>query len=142
MSGEKEVQEMQMIPFKKVLKTIGFEKKFSIPDGVVLDQIKAKYNEGDEVLTIVMPKTEVGKGSREIEEVKEEVPESSVQENVVDSVTPEPQESVPEKIEEETPAVKKPQKPWTPCPPLVFGGSTLLVTLIFLVINYIRARKR
>ena len=74
--------------------------------------------------------------------MKEEVPESSVQENVVDSVTPEPQESVPEKIEEETPAVKKPQKPWTPCPPLVFGGSTLLVTLIFLVINYIRARKR
>ncbi|KAL2949002.1 hypothetical protein AAZX31_20G154500 [Glycine max] len=140
-SGEKEVQEMQMIPFKKELKTIGFEKKFGIPDGVVLDWIKAKYNEGDEVLTIVMPKTEVGKGNREIEEVNEEVAEPSVLENVVDSVTPEPEESVPDKSEEETPPVKKPEKPWTPCPPLVFGGSTLLVTLIFLVINYIRARK-
>ncbi|TKY51403.1 17.6 kDa class I heat shock protein 1 [Spatholobus suberectus] len=146
-SGEKEVQEMQMIPFKRELKVKGFEKKFRIPDGVVLDRIKAKYNEEDALLTIVMPKTEVGKGKCEIEEAKEER-EPSVPENVVDSVTPEePEQSVPEEVpdktEEETPPVKErgPKQPWTPCPPLVFGGSTLLVTLIFLVIHYIRARK-
>ncbi|KAK7391252.1 hypothetical protein VNO78_19665 [Psophocarpus tetragonolobus] len=136
-SGEKEVQEMQMIPFKKEQKTKGFEKKFKIRDGVVLDRIKAKYNEGDEVLTIVMPKTEVGKGNREIEEVQEE-PKASVADNVADN---EAEESEPEKTEEETPAVEKPQKTWTPCPPLVFGGSTLLATLIFLVIHFLRARK-
>lgn len=132
MSGEKEVQEMQMIPFKKEMKTKGFAKKFRIPEGVVLDRIRAKYKEVDAVLTIVMPKMELGKGMREIEEVLErEEPE-----NVVDSVTPEP-----EKIEEETAPVKKPKKPWTPCPPFYFGGSTLLLTLLFLVMHYIRARK-
>ncbi|KAJ1424988.1 HSP20-like chaperone [Sesbania bispinosa] len=103
-SGEKEVQEMQMIPFKKELKTKGFRKKFKIPDGV-------------------------GVG---IEEVKEE--------EVVNSMTPEPEQSAPEKVadhktEEETAPVKKrgPKKPWKkPCPPLLLGGSTLLVSLIFL----------
>jgi len=139
-SGEKEVQEMQMIPFKKELKTKGFAKKFRIPDGVVLDRIKAKYNEVDAVLTIVMPKTEVRKGMTEIEEVQEKE-ELIVAENVVDSVTPEPEESEPEKTEEETPPVKNHKKPWTPCPPFYFGGSTLLLTLLFLVMHYIRARK-
>lgn len=139
-SGEKEVQEMQMIPFKKELKTKGFRKKFKIPDGVVLDRIKAKYYEEDRVLTIVMPKTEMAKGmcGVGIEEVKEE--------EVVNSATPEPEpeQSAPEKVpEEETPPVKKrgPKKPWQPCPPLILGGSTLLVSLIFLVIHYIRVRK-
>ncbi|CAJ1976944.1 unnamed protein product [Sphenostylis stenocarpa] len=143
-SGEKEVQEMQMIPFKKELKTKEFVKKFRIPDGVVLDRIKAKYNEVDAVLTIVMPKMEVGKGMSEIEEVQEEA-EPIVAENVVDSVITEPEEREPEKVsdktEEETPPVKKPKKPWTPCPPFYFGGSTLLVTLLLLVMHYIRARK-
>ncbi|BAT94311.1 hypothetical protein LR48_Vigan02g202800 [Vigna angularis] len=127
-SGEKEVQEMQMIPFKKEVKTKGFAKKFRIPDRVVLDRIKAKYNEVDAVLTIVMPKMELGKGVTEIEEVQER--------EEVDSVTAEP-----EKIEEGTAPVKKPEKPWTPCPPFYFGGSTLLLTLLFLVMHYIRVRK-
>ncbi|XP_061345211.1 uncharacterized protein LOC133291047 [Gastrolobium bilobum] len=140
-SGEKEVQEMQIIPFKKEMKIKGFRKKFKIPGGVVLDGIKAKYNEEDAILTIVMPKTEMVKGvcGVGIEEVKEE--------EVVDSVTPEPEQSVPEnvpdKTEKETAPVKKrgPKKPWKPCPPLFLGGSTLLVSLIFLVMHYIRVRK-
>ncbi|XP_020232130.1 uncharacterized protein LOC109812551 [Cajanus cajan] len=136
-SGEKEVQEMQMIPFKKELKTKGFVKKFRIPDGVVLDRIKARYNQEDALLTIVMPKTEGGQRVSGIEEVKEEP------ENVVDK-TPEP-EPEPEKVPvpEETHPVKKggPKKPWTPCPPLFFGGSTFLVTLLFLLMHLIRARK-
>ncbi|XP_027367854.1 17.8 kDa class I heat shock protein [Abrus precatorius] len=147
-SGEKEVQEMQMIQFKKELKIKGFAKKFKIPDGVVLDRIKAKYNEEDALLTIVMPKGEMGKGGFGIEEVKEEAESSIAEEKVVDnSVTPEPEQSLVEKVadktEEETPPVKKrgPKKPWKPCPPLFLGGSTLLVSLIFLVIHYIRVRK-
>lgn len=127
-SGEKEVQEMQMIPFKKEVKTKGFAKKFRIPDRVVLDRIKAKYNEVDAVLRIVMPKMELEKGMTEIEEVQER--------EEVDRVTAEA-----EKIEEETCPVKKPKKPWTPSPPFYYGGSTLLLTLLFLVIHYIRARK-
>ncbi|KAE9589101.1 hypothetical protein Lal_00000072 [Lupinus albus] len=133
-SGEKEVQEMQMIPFKKELKMKGFRKKFRIPDGVILDRIKAKkYKEEDGVLTIVMPKMVKGMCSIGIEEVKE-------LEEVVDRVTPEPEDK---KEEEAAPPVKKrgPKKPWKPCPPLFLGGSTLLVSLIFLVIHYIRVRK-
>lgn len=132
---------MQMIPFKKELKIKGFRKKFRIPDGVVLDRVKAKYNEEDAVLTVVMPKKVKGMCGIGIEEVKEE--------EAVDRVTPEPEQtSVPEKVpdhktEEEAAPVKKrgPKKPWKPCPPLLLGGSTLLVSLIFLVIHYIRVRK-
>ncbi|KAK7279825.1 hypothetical protein RJT34_24883 [Clitoria ternatea] len=143
-SGEKEVEEMQMVPFKKEVKIKGFEKKFKIPDGVVLDRIKGKYKEEDAVLTIVMPKSETGKGMRGVgvEEVKEEEEE---EEKVVESVAPEPKQSVAEKVEEEEtpPPVKKrgSKKPWKPCPPLFLGGSTLFVSLIFLVIHYIRVRK-
>ncbi|KAL2324634.1 hypothetical protein Fmac_023692 [Flemingia macrophylla] len=145
-SGEKEVQEMQMIPFKKELKTKGFVKKFRIPDRVVLDRIKARYNQEDALLTIFMPKAQEGKRVSRIEEVKEE-PKPEVEprapETIIDKIL-EPESSVPEKTEEETPPVKKkrgPRKPWTPCPPLFFGGSTFLVTLLFLVMHFIRARK-
>ncbi|KAL9317658.1 hypothetical protein ACSQ67_014175 [Phaseolus vulgaris] len=143
-SGEREVQEMQMIPFKKELKTKGFAKKFRIPDGAALDRIKAKYNEVDAVLTIVMPKMEVRKEMTEIEEVQEK-DEVIVEENVLDSMAPEAEEreveKVADKTEEETPPVKKHKTPWTPCPPFYFGGSTLLVTILFLVMQYIRSRK-
>ncbi|OIW06588.1 hypothetical protein TanjilG_03982 [Lupinus angustifolius] len=146
-SGEKEVQEMQMIPFKKELKIKGFRKKFRIPDGVVLDRIKAKkYKEEDGVLTIMMPKMVKGVCGIGIEEVKE-------LEKVADRVIPEPKpepeqtsvsEMVQDKKEEEAaPPVKKrgSKKLWKPCPPLFLGGSTLLVSLIFLGIHYIRVRK-
>ena len=146
-SGAKEVEEMHMIPFKKELKIKGFRKKFRIPDEVNLDGIKAKYNEDEADLRIVMPKMVRGICGVGIEEVKEE--------EVADRVRPEPepepepQQSVPEKVPDKTveetppPPVKKkrPRKPWKPCPPLFLGGSTLLVSLIFLVIHYIRVRK-
>ncbi|RDX74460.1 17.6 kDa class I heat shock protein 1, partial [Mucuna pruriens] len=146
-SGEKEVREMQMIPFKKEFNIKEFVKKFRIPKEVVLDEIKAKFNKEDGVLTIVMPKREVEKrmsGNEEVEEKEEEEKRVGENEDVADSiVTPEPEpEPEPKKVTEETSPVKKPgpTKPWTPCPPLLFGGSTLLATLIFLVIHFIRPR--
>lgn len=147
MSGEKEVQEMQMIPFKKEFKLKGFRKKFKIPNGVVLNKIKAKYNEEEGVLTILMPKMEITKGVLSgvgIEEVKEEGGANS------NSMISEQEQSVEKeekvldhKTEEEKVKVKKkrPKKPWQPCPPLMLGGSTLLVSIIFLVMHYIRVKK-
>ncbi|PNY16809.1 class I heat shock protein [Trifolium pratense] len=143
-SGEKEVQEMQMIPFKKELKIKGFRKKFKIPNEVILDRIKAKYNEEEGVLTIVMPK--IAKGvfcGVGIEEVKEEEGANSMVSEPEQQSAAEEEKVLDHKSEEENAPVKKkrPKKPWQPCPPLVLGGSTLLATIIFLVMHYIRANK-
>ncbi|KAE8100419.1 hypothetical protein FH972_018319 [Carpinus fangiana] len=73
--GEKPVQEMVMIGwmvYKKRVELRGFRKVFKIPDGVVLDRIKAKFDEEEAILTIVMPKREKGISGVRIEEVKEE----------------------------------------------------------------------
>jgi hypothetical protein len=73
--GEKPVQEMVMIGwmvYKKRVELRGFRKVFKIPDGVVLDRIKAKFDEEEAILTIVMPKREKGISVVRIEEVKEE----------------------------------------------------------------------
>ncbi|KAF3974584.1 hypothetical protein CMV_002089 [Castanea mollissima] len=74
-SGEKPVQEMVMIGwvvYKKRVEVRGFRKVFKIPEGVVLDQIKAKFNEEESSLTIVMPKLKKGTHGVGIEEVQEE----------------------------------------------------------------------
>ena len=74
-SGEKTVQEMVMkgwMMFKKEPEMKGFKKTFKIPRGVILDRIKAKYNEEDSILTICMPKESKGKTGDQIEEVKDE----------------------------------------------------------------------
>jgi len=49
-----------------------FRKVFKIPDGVVLDLIKAEFKEEGSILTIIMPKQEKGIRGVGIEEVKEE----------------------------------------------------------------------
>ncbi|KAL4651757.1 hypothetical protein ACB092_01G184200 [Castanea dentata] len=74
-SGEKPVQEMVMIGwvvYKKRVEIRVFRKVFKIPEGVVLDQIKAKFNEEESSLTIVMPKLKKGTHGVGIEEVHEE----------------------------------------------------------------------
>jgi hypothetical protein len=73
--GEKPVQEMVMIGwvvYNKKVEIRSFRKVFKIPDGVVLDQIQAKFNEEESILTIVMPKLEKGISGVGIEEVNEE----------------------------------------------------------------------
>ncbi|KAK2404389.1 centromere-associated protein E [Trifolium repens] len=113
-SGEKEVQEMQMIPFKKELKIKGDAKNCK---GVLC-----------------------GVG---IEEVKEEEGANSIVSEPEQQSAAEEKKDSDQKSEEENAPLKKkrPKKPWQPCPPLVLGGSTLLVTIIFLVMHYIRAKK-
>ncbi|KAM1348290.1 hypothetical protein ACFX13_002597 [Malus domestica] len=74
-SGEKPVQEKVMsgwIMYKKEVEMRGFRKVFRIPDRVVLDRIKAKFNAHESTLTIVMPKSVKGIRGVEIEEVKED----------------------------------------------------------------------
>ncbi|BFG40781.1 hypothetical protein CerSpe_270550 [Prunus speciosa] len=74
-SGKKPVQEKVMIGwmmYKKEVEIGSFRKVFRIPNGVVLDRIKAKFKEHESTLTIVMPKSEKGIRDVEIEELKDE----------------------------------------------------------------------
>lgn len=73
--------------YKKDTETKGFKKVFRIPDGVILDKIKAKFNEDESTLTITMPKQVKGiRGDaiEEIEEKQELVKEGSGNLQVVD----------------------------------------------------------
>lgn len=78
-SGERQVRETVMVGWKVVKKDTeikGFKKVFRIPDGVILDKIKAKFNEDEATLTITMPKKNRGLiGGTYMEEVKEKVEE-------------------------------------------------------------------
>ncbi|GAB4845149.1 hypothetical protein Ancab_038553 [Ancistrocladus abbreviatus] len=72
-SGEKPVQEMVMMGWamiKKQAEMRGFRKVFKIPEGVVLDRIKAMFEEEESILTISMPKLQKGIVGIGIEEVK------------------------------------------------------------------------
>ncbi|KAL5560169.1 hypothetical protein UlMin_036380 [Ulmus minor] len=74
-SAEKAVQEMAMVGWimqEKEVELRGFVKIFRIPDDIDLDRIKAKFDEQDAVLTILMPKLAKGIRGVGIEEVKEE----------------------------------------------------------------------
>ncbi|KAK3043872.1 hypothetical protein RJ639_000571 [Escallonia herrerae] len=74
-SGEKQVQETVIVGwrlYKKEMEMKGFTKAFKIPEGVVLDKIKAKYGEDESKLTISMPKLVKGITGVKIEEVKAE----------------------------------------------------------------------
>ncbi|XP_054785541.1 uncharacterized protein LOC129292060 isoform X2 [Prosopis cineraria] len=51
---------------------LGFRKVFKIPNGVVSDQIKAKYSEEESALKICMPKLVKGISGAQIEAVKEQ----------------------------------------------------------------------
>ncbi|XP_057761130.1 uncharacterized protein LOC130981564 [Arachis stenosperma] len=73
-SGEKPIQEMMMmgwVMLKKDVEITQFNKAFKIPEGVVLDRIKAKFDE-EESMKIVMPKSLKGICGARIEEVKED----------------------------------------------------------------------
>ncbi|XP_043691444.1 microtubule-associated protein futsch-like [Telopea speciosissima] len=99
-SGEKSIQEMVMVKwimYKKEAEIREFRKAFWIPDGIILDQIKAKFNEEDSILTIVMPKKTRGIRGIEIEEVKQENSdgETSERDDVQDDLKPETEKDDP-----------------------------------------------
>lgn len=73
--GEKLVQETVMVGWKLVKKDVEirkFSKAFKIPDGVILDKIKARYDEEKSILTIEMPKKVKGILGIEFVEVDED----------------------------------------------------------------------
>lgn len=57
---------------KKDVEMRGFRKAFKIPDGVILDKIKARFNQDESMLTITMKKVIKGIKGVQVEEVKEE----------------------------------------------------------------------
>ncbi|CAH9078535.1 unnamed protein product [Cuscuta europaea] len=74
-SGEKTVNVAVIVGwwrYKKGTETRKFRKRFRIPEGVDLDEIKAHFTEGDEsVLTVSMPKTVKGISGTVVEEMEE-----------------------------------------------------------------------
>ncbi|XP_074321717.1 uncharacterized protein LOC141658818 [Silene latifolia] len=75
-SGEKQVQEMLMgglTIHKKEIEIKRFTKVFQIPNGVILDRVKANFNEIDSILTIYMSKLKKGIVGGNIQEIKEEI---------------------------------------------------------------------
>ncbi|KAL9234164.1 hypothetical protein vseg_009063 [Gypsophila vaccaria] len=80
-SGEKHVQERVMkglIMHKMEFEIKRFTKVFQIPRSVVLDRIRAKFNEIDSTLTIYMPKLKKGIIGGGIQEVKDDKIEGSL----------------------------------------------------------------
>ncbi|XP_010260966.1 PREDICTED: uncharacterized protein LOC104599914 [Nelumbo nucifera] len=72
-SGEKLIQEMVMdrwIMHRKEVEIRGFKKAFRIPDGVILDKTKAKFNEEEAILSIYMPKSAKGVRGVGLEEME------------------------------------------------------------------------
>ncbi|XP_028757222.1 uncharacterized protein LOC114720072 [Neltuma alba] len=137
-SGEKTVDEMTVMPLKmkkeEEMNMREFTRMFKIPEGVVLDGIKAIYDEDEWKLTIVMPKMAKGFLSRvgikepedpsEVDEKKEEFEEEEEEE------------------EEEALMKKKRQKQRRPCFPLMLGGSAFLLSLILFAIRFIRFKHK
>ncbi|KAI9078655.1 hypothetical protein K1719_039404 [Acacia pycnantha] len=129
--GEKTVKEMTIMPLKmkklekeEMIKMREFKKIFEIPAGVFLDGIKAKYDEDEWILTIVMPKR-VG-----IKEEEEEDPS-------------EVDQKIEESEEEEQGQVKKRKKQRMPCCfPMMFGGSAFVLSLVLCAIHFIRFKHK
>ncbi|KAL9277396.1 hypothetical protein ACSQ67_025047 [Phaseolus vulgaris] len=74
-SGEKPVQNILMMGWlmhRKEVDVAGFNKVFKIPDGVKLNGVKAKYDEEEWIMNIIMPKFVKGICGAKIEEIKEE----------------------------------------------------------------------
>ncbi|OWM85041.1 uncharacterized protein LOC116205544 [Punica granatum] len=115
-SGKKPVQEKVIqgwIVYKKEVELKGFTKVFQIPRGVILDKIKAKFNDAGSVLTISMPKRVKGISGEGIEEVKEAVGgdwESSGVRDEVDGMTGREREEKSTREETSTSKVEDRQK--------------------------------
>ncbi|KAL8459250.1 hypothetical protein ACS0TY_036650 [Phlomoides rotata] len=105
-SGEKQIKETVMVGwklYKKDAEVTGFKKVFRIPDGVILDEIEALFNDDESILTITMPKKVKGIRGTAIEEVKEEhqlVKEGYGNLQVADDQSSDKGEKLKEKIED------------------------------------------
>ncbi|CAI9116528.1 OLC1v1017701C1 [Oldenlandia corymbosa var. corymbosa] len=101
--GEKLVQETVMLGWKlqkKETEKREFRKAFKIPDGVILDKIKARFDDDECKLTISMPKKEKGIRGVSIQEVNEPEIDRQGSETlqIVPDKFPEEQDLQPEKL--------------------------------------------
>lgn len=113
-SGERQVKETVMVGWKVIKKdteTKGFKKIYRIPEGVILDKIKAKFNDDESTLMITMPKKVKGVRGTAIEEVKDIKPElvreGSGSLQIADEKSP---KAAAEEGGEEMPKEEKPQE--------------------------------
>ncbi|KAL5999963.1 hypothetical protein ACLOJK_034640 [Asimina triloba] len=88
-SGEKWVQEMIMVGWqmrKKDPQISRFRRVFQIPDGILVDRIKARFDEFDSILTVFMPKSKKGIEGIQIKDISREE-EQQQQQEVIGTIT-------------------------------------------------------
>ncbi|CAI9291575.1 unnamed protein product [Lactuca saligna] len=163
--GEKPFQDTLMVGGKVIKKDIemhGFRMPFIIPQGVVLDKVKARFNEDNSELVIRIPKATKGFIGIGIEELKtKEIPSESTEllhiysngelseqeieeKNVQDFTENIKDEQVEtndgENKEHDNQEPKLPQRKFKICTPVMFG-STFFVSLIVLVFHLVQSKK-
>ncbi|XP_065882238.1 uncharacterized protein [Euphorbia lathyris] len=166
-SGKRAVQEMVLsgswIMHTKDIELRTFSKVFQIPDGIILDKIKAKFNDEQSSLTVIMPKSVKGMLGLQIQEIEQESKTDEIEQAVEkefericenDEETSQAKDEMPQELqnddedkqvdEEELIAVERQRKSRGSklCPPFVVAGSAILVSLVVLVITFIRAKRR
>ncbi|CAH1446114.1 unnamed protein product [Lactuca virosa] len=110
----------------------GFQKTFTIPEGVVLDKVKARFDQDESRLIIRMPKSVhgiVGIGIQELE--------NPIQENENHEMKNEETLGSNDLTQEEE--VKPREKSSIICTPVI-AGSTLFVSIIVVVLSLFRSK--
>jgi len=103
---------VKWVEWKKETEIKEFKKVFRIPDIVILDKIKARFNEEDGTLTVTMPKKVKGITGLKIEEEdeEEEMKEPIVEEKTEEKTEPEEEIKEETKPEEENEEAEEPQR--------------------------------
>ncbi|KAK9075959.1 hypothetical protein SSX86_004289 [Deinandra increscens subsp. villosa] len=111
----------------------GFYKIFTIPQGVKLDKVKARFDQDQSRLAIRMPKLVKGIAGIGIQEVKDPDPvPGTSKENVDDEIKDS------EQVEDNADT----KKVATYTTPMIAAGSTLLVSLIVALFTFIRSKNQ
>ncbi|PWA71725.1 inactive protein RESTRICTED TEV MOVEMENT 2 [Artemisia annua] len=126
----------------------GFSKTFRIPKGVVLDKVKARFDQDESRLTIRMPKSEImGPGDLKKEEHIPDVtkddeykPPLHTDTNEANRVQSKNQDFGQEKVDEnDIQEAKPPEKSSVISTPII-AGSALFVSFIVAVFSFIRSK--
>ncbi|XP_076916562.1 uncharacterized protein LOC143576338 [Bidens hawaiensis] len=119
----------------------GFQKTFIIPEGVALDKVKARFDQGESRLTIRMPKLVKGMvpgvGIEEFKHPVIPIPANEEKQTVnQDAEEIKKQDQIPESQTEESEQKSSSYSSTTP----IIAGSAILVSLIVAFYSFIRSK--
>lgn len=121
----------------------GFQKTFIIPEGVALDKVKARFDQGESRLTIRMPKLVKGMvpgvGIEEFKQPIIPIPANEDKQTVKQDVDEEikKQDQIPESQTEES---EQKSSSYSSSSTPIIAGSAILVSLIVAFYSFIRSK--